>query len=189
VALYRSEAFSWRGHPYLIRPPGGRENDLLANCIRCAACMRACPTGALQPALAEAGLEGLWTPVLIPRLGYCDYSCNACGQICPVQAIPPLDLSLKRAQVIGQAYLDQDRCIAWADRRDCIVCEEMCPLPDKAIYLEVAEFTGADGQQASVQLPHVDRQRCTGCGICEYKCPVGGEAAIRVYVPQAEAVF
>jgi ferredoxin len=34
-----------------------------------------------------------------------------------------------------------------------------------------------------MQRPRVVRERCIGCGICEYKCPVNGEAAIRVYVP------
>jgi Pyruvate/2-oxoacid:ferredoxin oxidoreductase delta subunit len=29
----------------------------------------------------------------------------------------------------------------------------------------------------------VVRERSIGCGICGYKCPVNGEAAIRVYVP------
>ena len=44
----------------------------------------------------EAGLEGLWTPVLRSRLGYCDYACHACGQVCPSGAIPPLALSEKK---------------------------------------------------------------------------------------------
>jgi polyferredoxin len=171
-----------RDHPWLIRPPGARENDLLSRCIRCGECVRACPTSAIQPAVMEAGLEGLWTPVLVPRLGYCDYSCNACGQVCPVQAIPPLSLQEKRQQVIGQAYIDQNRCIPWADHRDCIVCEEMCPVPDKAIELERVEVRNAEGVLVTVQRPHVIRERCIGCGICEYKCPVSGEAAIRVYL-------
>jgi formate hydrogenlyase subunit 6/NADH:ubiquinone oxidoreductase subunit I len=137
----------------------------------------------------EAGIEGLWTPVLIPRLGYCDYACNACGQVCPVQAIPPLSLDDKRTQVIGKAYINQNRCIAWSDHRDCLVCEEMCPIPEKAIWLEKTEFKRVDGTLVTVQLPQVMRERCIGCGICEYKCPVNGEAAIRVYVPETQVPF
>lgn len=183
VAVLRSEALVKREHPFALRPPGARENDLLSKCVRCAECMRACPTSALQPALGESGIEGLWTPVLIPRLGYCDYSCNACGQVCPVQAIPPLSLEEKREQVLGKAYIDQNRCIAWADHTDCIVCEEMCPLPAKAIRLETTRMALPGKEAVEVQLPYVDRELCIGCGICEYKCPVNGEAAIRVYVP------
>jgi ferredoxin len=182
VALTRSGLNAFREHPRLIRPPGARENDLLAKCIRCGECVRACPTSAIQPSLGEAGLEGLWTPVLVPRLGYCDYSCNACGQVCPVSAIPPLTLEEKRQQVIGKAYIDQNRCIAWADLKPCIVCEEMCPLPDKAIKLETVEAVTPDGEAVTVQRPRVARERCIGCGICEYKCPVNGGAAIRVFV-------
>ncbi len=185
VGLLRSDAVAGHDHPHLIRPPGADENDLTSKCIRCGECMRACPTSGLQPAMAEAGIEGLWTPGLVSRLGYCDYACNACGQVCPVQAIPPLSLEEKREQVIGLAYIDQDRCIPWADNQDCIVCEEMCPVPDKAVKLEEVEVQTADGQLVSVQRPHVIRERCIGCGICEYKCPLEGEAAIRVYVPPA----
>ncbi len=166
---------------FRLRPPGAVEDDLLSRCLRCGVCMRACPTNSLQPALTEAGVEGLWTPLLIPRLGYCDYACNACGQVCPVQAIPSLSLDEKRTQVIGKAYIDQNRCIAWSDHTDCIVCEEMCPLPDKAIYLEDASFTTVDGGIVQVKVPHVERGRCIGCGICENRCPVVGQAAIRVY--------
>jgi polyferredoxin len=183
VGLLRSDAAARQSHPYLIRPPGAGENNLLSKCIRCGECMRACPTSALQPAVTEAGLEGLWTPVLTPRLGYCDYSCNACGQVCPVQAIPPLGLEDKREQIIGLAYIDQDRCIPWADNQDCIVCEEMCPVPDKAIRLEPVEVQTANGEPVSVQRPHVIRERCIGCGICEYKCPLEGPAAISIYAP------
>jgi polyferredoxin len=178
-----------RLHPHRLRPPGASEDALLDRCVRCAACLRACPTNALQPAIGEAGPEGLWTPIVAPRLGYCEYACNVCGQVCPVEAIPPLALEDKRQQVIGLAYINQDRCIAWADGRDCIVCEEMCPVPDKAIWLETGEVRRADGSLATVQRPHVDRQRCIGCGICEYQCPVAGEAAIRVYIPGALTQF
>ncbi len=183
ISLLRSDLVAKRDTPHLVRPPGARENDLLSKCIRCGECSRACPTSAIQPALAEAGLEGLWTPVLVPRIGYCDYSCNACGQVCPVQAIPPLSLPQKRQQIIGKAYIDRDRCIPWSDEEPCGVCEEMCPVPDKAIRVEEVEVQGADGNMMTLQRPHMVRQRCIGCGICEYQCPLNGQAAIRVYVP------
>jgi MauM/NapG family ferredoxin protein len=173
----------------VLRPPGTTSDELLRTCIRCAECVRACPTGALSPAVAEAGVEGIWSPILIPRLGYCDYSCNACGQVCPVEAIPPLSLEVKRQQVIGIALIDQDRCLPWAEATDCIVCEEMCPLPEKAIRLEQAEVAGEGGEPRRILQPHVERRHCIGCGICEYKCPVSGEAAIRVLPSSEEGPF
>jgi NAD-dependent dihydropyrimidine dehydrogenase PreA subunit len=132
----------------------------------------------------EDGIENVWTPIFNMRLGYCDYSCNACGQVCPVQAIPPLTVEEKRETVIGRAYIDQNRCIAWADHNDCIVCEEMCPIADKAIKLIPTDFIKEDGSTVNVKLPVVHRERCIGCGVCEYKCPVNGEGAIRVLVKE-----
>lgn len=185
VALFRTDALAARQSPNLLRPPGVAETgqDLVAftQCTRCGECLRVCPTGGLQPAVLDAGVQGLGSPILIPRLGYCDYSCNACGQTCPVQAIPPLDLDQKRLKIIGRAYIDENRCIAWSDHLPCIVCQEMCPLPEKAIQLEDAQVWGPDGTRVDLQLPHMLRDLCIGCGICEYKCPVESVAAIRVY--------
>jgi ferredoxin len=65
----------------------------------------------------------------------------------------------------------------------------MCPLPEKAIQLEEMQVWEADNTSITVKMPHVLRERCIGCGICEYKCPVNGEAAIRVYVPDAAVPF
>jgi MauM/NapG family ferredoxin protein len=166
----------------LLRPPGAREADLLSACARCGACMRACPTHGLQPATTEAGLAGFWTPVLVPRLGQCDYACNACGQACPTGAVPLLSLEEKRLTPIGKAFVDRNLCLAWSGRAPCIVCEEMCPLPDKAIVLEAVEAVDPWGNAVTYQAPVVRHERCIGCGICEYRCPVVGEAAIRVRV-------
>jgi MauM/NapG family ferredoxin protein len=183
VGLLKAAPAARREHPHLIRPPGARDSELLSKCIRCGACLKVCPTSGLQPSLLTAGWAGLWTPVLVSRLGYCDYSCHSCGEVCPTGAIPKLTLEEKRAEIIGVAYIDENRCIPWADGRDCIVCEEMCPLPEKAIVLEDQVSVDWQGEAVTVRRPRVIRERCIGCGICEYQCPLNGEAAIRVYVP------
>ncbi len=193
VALFHRGLLAKSESPFLLRPPGVRENNpdpvALTKCTRCGECLHTCPTGALQPAVSEAGLEGFATPILIMRMGYCDYSCNACGQVCPVQAIPPLGLAEKQTQVMGKAYIDESRCIAWSDHRSCIVCQEMCPLPKKAVQLEVAQVWSPDGGSVQLQLPHVVRDLCIGCGLCEYHCPVSGQAAIRIYNPAGGVVL
>ncbi|MBI5032352.1 MAG: 4Fe-4S binding protein [Chloroflexi bacterium] len=184
IALFKSAPTAHRDDAFLVRPPGARENNFLDKCIRCGECTKVCPTGGLQPTLFESGLEGLWSPILVPRIGYCDFSCNACGQICPTGAIPPLTLEDKRKKLIGVAYIDQNRCIPWAMYRPCVVCEEMCPLSPKAIRLEDVDAVTPDGKPVHLQRPHMIHDLCIGCGICEYQCPQTGVAAIRVYVPK-----
>jgi polyferredoxin len=181
LAVIDSKMTTQNRGSYLLRPPGAIDDDLLEKCLRCGLCLRVCPTGALHASIAESGVVGVFTPVLVPRLGYCLYSCKKCGEVCPVAAIPPLALEDKQRWVIGSASIDEDRCIPWADGDSCIVCEEMCPVPEKAIVLEDRAIIREDGSEGILKLPHVVRERCIGCGICEYKCPRAGEAAIRVY--------
>jgi MauM/NapG family ferredoxin protein len=182
AALLRTGPHARQPHPQLIRPPGAQDEvAFLSRCLRCGQCMKVCPTSGLQPVALEAGLEGVWTPRLVPRLGYCDYGCVACGQACPSGAIPPLDLERKRGTVIGMAVVDRNRCWPWAYGIPCIVCEEMCPAPEKAIRLEAVTVTDARGESVVVQRPYVLDELCIGCGICEYRCPVEGQAAVRVH--------
>lgn len=179
---------------FQLRPPGATEADLMSKCIRCGACVRVCPTSALQPAILQAGWDGFTTPILVPRTGACDYGCNACGQTCPVQAIPPLALEQKQVAVIGKVEVDPKRCLPWGKGIPCSVCEEMCPLPKKAIYFAGQGEGGGRGKgleennepetvlNPDILLPKVREELCIGCGICEFKCPVEGEAAIRVRI-------
>jgi len=57
----------------------------------------------------------------------------------------------------------------------------MCPTPEKAIRLEEVTTSYGQGEPIFVQRPYVLEDLCIGCGICEYQCPMEGEAAIRVY--------
>jgi ferredoxin len=184
VALLGTGVWRKVTNPGLIRPPGAQtESAFLSRCLRCSECMKVCPTSGLQPALGQGGLEALWTPVLTSRLGYCDYSCTACGHVCPSGAIPKLALEQKRRRVLGVAVIDRNRCLPWAHQTPCIVCQEMCPVPDKAIVLgDQHLITRPDGTQDYLARPRVVAKRCIGCGICEYKCPLEGTAAI-VVVP------
>ncbi|MCL5238092.1 MAG: hypothetical protein M1353_09630 [Nitrospirae bacterium] len=89
-------------NPRLLRPPGSlEEKEFLKRCVKCGECMKVCITNGLQPALLEAGLEGIWSPVLIPRIGYCEYRCTLCGQVCPTGAIRKLELKEKAKVRIG----------------------------------------------------------------------------------------
>ncbi|MEK7852482.1 MAG: (4Fe-4S)-binding protein, partial [Planctomycetota bacterium] len=56
----------------------------------------------------------MWTPKLIPRLGYCDYGCVLCTRVCPSGALKRLALDEKREVSLGKARIDHNRCIPWA---------------------------------------------------------------------------
>lgn len=167
----------------LIRPPGSLpENEFLEKCIRCMQCVRICQSNGrcLQPDRIHDDVLQLWAPVAIMREGYCEYNCNLCGKVCPTEAILPLALERKQHTPMGLAYFDKNLCIPFALNKDCIVCEEHCPTPDKAIKFEIKEYTGPDGVTKMVKYPYVIRDLCIGCGICEHKCPLPGEPGIFV---------
>jgi translation initiation factor RLI1 len=92
-------------------------------------------------------------------------------------------LEKKQATPIGLARVDRDRCLPWTYQIACIICEEVCPVADKAVKLEEIKIVNTLGEAVVLQRPSVVKDLCIGCGICEYKCPMGGEAAIRVFAP------
>jgi len=169
----------------VIRPPGAlAEKQFVNSCVRCGNCMKVCITNGLQPVMLESGLEGVWTPQLVPEIGYCEYKCNLCGNVCPTGAIAKLSLDKKINTMLGIAEIDKTKCIAWAEDKECLVCEEHCPVADKAIKI-VEESVGGK----RVGKPVVDERLCIGCGICQNKCPVRPARAILVNPNKAQRSF
>jgi len=102
----------------VIRPPGALpEEQFLDKCIRCGECIKVCPTNGLQPAFLEAGVESIGTPMLVPRVGYCEYTCTSCLKVCPTDAIIKLPEAEKKKIKIGTARIDTNRCIHTANMK------------------------------------------------------------------------
>jgi polyferredoxin len=167
----------------VVRPPGAlTENAFLDRCVRCGECVRVCASSGqgLQHAGLEAGWTGIATPALCPPHGYCEYNCNLCGKVCPTGAIRPLALEDKQIIKMGTAHFDKTRCIPWYYGENCMVCEEHCPIPEKAIKFRDVKTLTIDGRETRVLLPYVVEEFCVGCGICSCRCPLDGEKGIFV---------
>ena len=162
-----------RSNRTLLRPPGTpSEQRFVARCVGCGTCIATCPTGGLLPLVSAHRLDAVFTPRLVPRVGPCLPDCTACGEVCPTGAIARVPAKRKTTIQIGLAVIDRARCLPWAGGERCVICLDACPTNYDAIELRrmgTGEFR-----------PYVKERLCTGCGICEYKCPVEGESAIRV---------
>ncbi len=174
----------------VIRPPGSvAEDEFLRRCIKCDECIRVCPTNVLQPALFEGGLEGLWTPIMISKMGWCELNCTLCSQVCPTGAIREISIAEKLGVgpfetkgpiKTGTAFYNRGRCLPWAMDVSCVVCEEVCPVSPKAIFTRNVEVTTRWGELLELKRPFIDADRCIGCGICEHECPVKDDPAVYV---------
>lgn len=174
VKLPSAKASSSSSKP--LRPPGTvPEEDFKNKCIRCGACIRACPTHTLVP---EEGFGSFWlqTPVFDPDLGGCSPSCNDCGVVCPTQAILPLPLEEKNKVKIGLAVFDSTSCLPLGQDKACVVCFASCPFD--AIGLTESTKNLPWGEK--LLKPYIKEQDCTGCALCQVACPVTPKAAVTV---------
>lgn len=184
--LMRVEAGESNSSKKLIRPPMSREeSDFLSSCIRCAECMKACPTGTLKPAGLEHGLRSLWTPVMTPLEAPCKEGCNACSQACPTDAILKYKVVDKYKFKAGTAVLNTSNCISYTEGKFCSECIRVCPT--NAISFEKGWEPNPENQHkwgvgaAGNEMPapagqkptrpvHVSYEACVGCGACEFAC-------------------
>ena len=155
----------------LLRPPGVRdEQRFIRRCLRCFQCVRSCPNGIIRITGLEAGWDSLGTPSIEFGEYGCDYYCQVCQEVCPNFAIPLQTLPEKQRSVIGVASIDETSCVVFAKDTSCIVCEEFCPVPQKAIKLHEKTIIKAE-ESIVLKYPEVASDLCIGCGACEANCP------------------
>ncbi|MBU1101535.1 MAG: 4Fe-4S binding protein [Bacteroidetes bacterium] len=182
AAIIKSEAKGkGKKRSDFIRPPGAlEEENFLERCVRCGQCVQSCPTGFIQSANLENGIENLWTPVLSAATGYCQFECNKCTPVCPTGALQKLTLQEKKTYKLGTAIINKNLCFTYAEGFTCTVCYDKCPLKDKAIKQRETDVWNYMGKEMRVKQIYIDTDYCNGCGLCEYVCPRTDEAAIVV---------
>lgn len=154
-----------------VCPPGATGIEVYNNrCTACNLCVSACPSDVLQPAFMEYGLAGIMQPRMDYWLGYCNFECTRCLDVCPTGALLPMKLEDKQLLQIGIAQFIKENCIVHTDKTDCGACSEHCPT--KAVHMVPYEGT--------LVIPEVDDKICIGCGACEFACPTTPYKAIFV---------
>jgi ferredoxin-type protein NapG len=164
-----------RATPFVLRPPGAREErEFNALCIKCGQCVNACPYDTLRLATAWEP-RPIGSPYFLPRENPCllcpDIPCQAA---CPTGALSGELENVEDARM-GLAVIDTETCLSWQGLR-CEVCYLSCPVRGKAISVE--RRPGQSGGYVRM-VPWVHSEYCTGCGVCENRCPTD-EASIRV---------
>ncbi len=162
------------------RPPRALPgDDFAARCMRCGACVQACPTRALAQRDLSPDFRNIGVPYIQARLGGCEAwsnGCRICAEVCPSGALSPVaDLAGQRLAVAR---------FAPPDCTNCMVCLRRCPVPG-AVYFpnpdggtpwyreREAEIPVALKTVTSPIKPIIDESLCVGCGLCVAHCIPG----------------
>ena len=139
----------------LLRPPGAiSEKQFLQSCSRCDACIHACPKDAIQRAPKKMGFLVYNTPYIDPMRNPC-VMCTGlpCISACPDGALLPVQ-QLSDVNM-GYAILDKKKCQAYGESF-CQQCVLDCPVPGAIFQVQ--------------DKPVIDKDICTGCGVCMRSC-------------------
>lgn len=150
-----------------ITPPGSRSvKDFYRHCTGCQLCVAECPNNVLRP---STDLEHLMQPQMSYEKGFCRPECTRCSELCPAGAIEKITREEKTQYHIGSAQVNPALCLMATGKSACGKCVQSCP--SGAIKLV------AYGEN---RIPAIAEEVCTGCGACEYLCPVRPISAITV---------
>jgi len=150
-----------------LTPPGSRSvKDFYRHCTGCQLCVAECPNNVLRP---STDLEHLMQPQMSYEKGFCRPECTRCSELCPAGAIEKITREEKTQYHIGTAQVNPELCLMATGKSACGKCSQACP--SGAIKLV------AYGEN---RIPAIAEEVCTGCGACEYLCPVRPISAITV---------
>lgn len=151
-----------------LTPPGSAGvKDFYRHCTACQLCIAECPNNVLRP---SGKLERLMQPEMGFEKGFCRPECTRCSELCPAGAIKKISREEKTQYHIGTARVNPDLCLVASGKGHCNKCVQACP--SGAVKYVKAE----DGRR----MPVIAEEICTGCGACEYLCPVRPVSAITV---------
>ena len=156
----------------LIFPPGSGDSDFFKrNCTGCMVCGQKCPAGIIHTsAILSTGSPLL--PILDFKNGYCMEDCIECTIVCPTGALTRWSAEEKKTKKIASLELNTKKCLVNTYKLECNVCAEICP---------VEALKMIPGVPDSFPLPQVNREVCTGCGKCLYRCPAEERGKIFIF--------
>jgi ferredoxin-type protein NapG len=137
-----------------LRPPGAlAESQFQDTCSRCGDCVRVCPVQCIK--IDPAGVQGAGVPYIDVDTSPC-VMCDGlkCMHACPTGALTPIPLN---EIDMGTAVWHESMCLR-SHGESCTICVDECPIGEMAIVVRDAAI-------------HVIDDGCTGCGVCQNRCP------------------
>lgn len=152
----------------LVPPGAWSVKHFYDHCTACQLCVSNCPNNVLR---ASTDLGHFLQPQMSFEHGFCRPECTSCSEVCPTDAIGPIQRDEKLSVSIGKARIDFKLCFAATDKEDCGNCARHCPTG--ALRMITAEGFNRP-------IPVVATKHCIGCGACEFLCPSRPISAITV---------
>ena len=164
----------------VLRPPGAvAEEEFLAGCTRCEACIEACPHHSIIHAPIRFRLAAE-TPMIDPI----QQPCWMCADFPCIASCEPGVLQQALPKRMATARIETFSCLAWQGNF-CTVCSEQCPVPgaiafeeDQPIANDASSQAPTWSNAATKKKPRIVDDVCTGCGVCQYVCPAPENAIL-----------